>query len=122
MPEEIKPALTPAQWSRYREDLAVLRPWALEDEEDPEARVQRYIRNHAVYLLEGGLPEEDAAKGAAAVLLHGQPFGFTWEDVGRIRDLASAAQYVLGQHAEFVAAVRNLADRIAALLPPREGA
>ena len=39
----------------------------------------------------------------AALLLNGQPFGFTWRDVDNIEDVAP-----------------DLAARIAALLPPRD--
>lgn len=64
-------------------------------------------------------------KGAAALCLHGQPFGFTWEDVDRLREFARddeandrVGDQCFGQ--EFQRWARELADRIAALLPPRE--
>lgn len=44
----------------------------------------------------------------AALCLHGQPFGFTWEDVRVLRE-----QF-------HVNLLQDLADRIAALLPPEE--
>lgn len=56
----------------------------------------------------------------AALCLHGQPYGFTWADVELIR-------YALGLvHGagdwEDAKVLDSLADRIAALLPPREAA
>ncbi len=47
-----------------------------------------------------------ARKAIAALALHAQPFGFAWDDVD-----------LLTEHVE---AVRFLAARIAALLPPRQ--
>lgn len=46
-----------------------------------------------------------------AVALQGQPFGFTWADVEALR---------AWDPRNYEAELRNLADRIAALLPPRE--
>ena len=51
---------------------------------------------------------------AAALLLCGQPFGFTWEDVD---SLAGEQAYYECGHDE--AKLASIADRIAALLPPR---
>jgi hypothetical protein len=50
--------------------------------------------------------------------LEGQPFGFTWEDVEVL--LAAVVASPLNENARFVA--ESAIDRIAALLPPREGA
>jgi hypothetical protein len=47
----------------------------------------------------------------AAACLHGQPFGFTWDDVDLLREASTLAQW---------RAFTPIADRIAALLPPRE--
>lgn len=52
--------------------------------------------------------------GIAALALHGQPFGFRWEDVSLLLDMAD------GFEREDPVRLRDLADRIAALLPPRE--
>ena len=46
---------------------------------------------------------------AAALALYGQPFGFTHEDVAALRRIEEIAQLE----------VPGLAERIAALLPPR---
>lgn len=61
---------------------------------------------------------ELACLWAAANLLHGQPFGFTWEDVNLIRGCVIRAGREFGHNPELY----DLADRIAALLPPRENA
>ena len=51
----------------------------------------------------------------AASCLHGQPFGFTWEDIDMLK---MSARTVLGamEHR----ALLSMADRIEALLPPEE--
>ena len=60
----------------------------------------------------------------AALCLHGEPFGFTWEDVATIRANCDGFQYVArttGANLDGeVDKLLNIADRIAALLPPRE--
>jgi len=56
-------------------------------------------------------PEPDIALSVVRTLLHGQPFGFTWEDVDKLRESA---------HGYFGPELNDLSDRIAALLPPRE--
>lgn len=61
----------------------------------------------------------------AALLLHGQPFGFTWEDVDMVRVWASELEAMYDSIDELSAydnwqRWKSLADRIAALLPPRE--
>jgi hypothetical protein len=57
----------------------------------------------------------------AALCLHGQPFGFQARDVAALRDLLRGLQEV-GVHfvADQAEIVSDLADRIAALLPPEE--
>lgn len=51
-----------------------------------------------------------------ALLLEGQPFGFTWNDVDALRAIEGSG----GQYEREEAACRSIADRIAALLPPRK--
>lgn len=116
-----EPALTPEEWAdalnRQRPDLYRA------DDDTPEAY-------HA----------------AVALYLHGQPFGFTWEDVDlherRIQDLEESlelakvrierdepirrgdrplsAELDAAEYRAEIAAHSSQADRIAALLPPRE--
>lgn len=64
----------------------------------------------------------------AALCLYGQPFGFTREDLQLLREEVEPAacdRAVYPEEHERVskefAHLRNLADRIAALLPPEEG-
>ena len=58
----------------------------------------------------------------AARLLHGQPFGFTREDVHAIRSAADSidSEWNVGARSDFPLVVHldALADRIEALLPP----
>ena len=60
----------------------------------------------------------------AALALLDQPFGFNWEDVDRCNELAvrdeevAALQWVR----EYRSGWRDLADRVAALMPPRVAA
>lgn len=99
----ITPALTPEQWAEVREDK--LGEGDFLDSYGGEHSV-RGGREHAL----------------VALLLHNQPFGFTWGDVDLLR---ATAQYVVrgdrlnlwGREADRLNA---LADRIAALLPPRQ--
>lgn len=60
------------------------------------------------------LPLVDGPHALAALALHAQPFGFTWEDVDRL--LARAE--LTADPSESVWCL-NLASRIVALLPPR---
>lgn len=94
MSEQIKPALTPEQWELQRQ----IGP--------------KHEEGHA----------GDFLHQMAALFLHGQPFGFTWADVDAIRDLLAEHEgdsfHPLPQDERD--RVRSLADRIAALLPPRE--
>ena len=93
---EIKPALTAEEWAGFLGDITTPVGW-----------------------LEGGCKwsrgEGDGHDGAAAMLLHDQPFGFTWDDVDMLK---MSARTVLGamEHK----ALLSIADRIEALLPPEE--
>lgn len=60
------------------------------------------------------------AHSAAAVLLHDQPFGFTWEDERGLRATAKLLRNLGSPYNDNVSKILKLADRIAALLPPRE--
>lgn len=82
--------------------------------------------------LPGGpeLPMPKNAHALAARCLHGQPFGFDWTDVDAIRsavqDTVAAADFLDANAKDTkatkarVAHLKSLADRIAALLPPRK--
>jgi hypothetical protein len=58
----------------------------------------------------------DERRGLAALALHGEPLGFTWHDVDFIR-AAVLADDMHSPDDWFI--LQRLADRIAALLPPR---
>ncbi|MSP63224.1 MAG: hypothetical protein EXR72_23365 [Myxococcales bacterium] len=64
------------------------------------------------------VPGRQARHLHAALCLYGQPFGFTWEDVDGLRALAESLGGTI-HNPESVAPLRDLADRIAAMLPPR---
>lgn len=55
---------------------------------------------------------------AAARALLDQPFGFTWEDVDLLRNGLIYEQYEYAAHT--IPFFNDLANRIAALLPPRQ--
>jgi hypothetical protein len=81
--------------------------------------VSSYMDNSPCYLPPEG------RHGLAARCLHGQPFGFTREDVVRCRRAAHAAEGRHDQSGEWadyedMEAWASLADRIEALLPPED--
>lgn len=81
---QIQPAMTPEDWD---ERVSSVREMSAED-----------------WALLG-------AHETAAICLHGQPFGFTWEDVDLLRRSATPPHDS--------DPLDGLAARIAALLPPR---
>ena len=131
MPDPITPALTAGEWAR--------------------GTCQRGGDNdaHLGIRPDGGIGATSSHRGVvirtedrhavAALALHGQPFGFTWEDVD---DETDAARYWEGEVETIEAGDRHYqraespdtqqlrdrsarhrarAARIAALLPPRQG-
>jgi hypothetical protein len=94
---EIKPALSPEEWRDVMSGHWLNLP---DSTWDDVARAT-----------------DECQHGAAAIALHGQPFGFTWDDVDRLRSL----DYMnLDQH-EDGPTLASIAGRIEALLPPRVG-
>lgn len=56
----------------------------------------------------------------AALCLHGQPFGFTWEDVEGLRSVAAYLAHMKATDGVIDAdGVLSIAARIEALLPPK---
>lgn len=99
---EIKPALTPEGWAEA--DRCGL----------------PFVSDGASVAV--GLTDDDgdSLHATAALALHGQPFGFTWEDVDALHlELAEEWSGDTGEAFPHVARLRSLADRIAALLPRR---
>jgi len=89
-----QPALTPEEWAR----LLRVPDW---DDRPPVPIVPA-----AFDYYERACRDLSDLHRIAAEVLHGQPFGFDWADVDGLRILAPE--------------LWDLADRIAALLPPRE--
>jgi hypothetical protein len=107
---EIKPALSHDEWGalrvfRERRDVG---SWPVSGE---IAVVGDAIRVGPPEFAPSVLVTSDDRHALAALALHGQPFGFTWDDVEAIHDWMQETSC----HAS-----STLADRIAALLPPRE--
>jgi hypothetical protein len=100
--DDIKPALTPEEWAEN------LNYW----QEPGNPR-----RMHSEF---GDEPDPEWEHALAALALHGQPFGFT-------HDMADALRRAIGRRVEWMQPIDDdtlllqaIADRIAALLPPRE--
>lgn len=121
MNDEMKtqPALTPEEWAAW---LASTPDFTVSNE-DIGSWVDDNIDDH------DWKSTEIRQRGAlAAIALHpdsclqGQPFGFTWEDVEVLRRLGewNVEDHEYHCDPEAGRAMLGIADRIAALLPPRE--
>lgn len=106
MPDEIRPALSAAEWIQYGEDLQVMADWAADKRPfGPDRRFSLEDKRHAV----------------AAIALHGQPFGFTHDDEALLEGQAKFYEHrSYAGDAEIAARIRGLLEKISALLPPRE--
>ena len=100
--EEVGPALQPEEWLNY-------------------APFDRTLAQHvAAVALEN-------THAAAALALHGQRYGFTWDDYWVLLDKAHdlerdyGGDFMSPEDKQEVDALRWIAARVAALLPPREG-
>jgi len=117
---EIKPALTREEWARK----GVNRSWGFVQAEIEYAGTVRpdgeEADDDAVWVIgadESIYFDGDDRHALAALCLHGQPFGFTWEDVDLLQEAAIKGRSVTdGPDPDFW----GLADRIEALLPPRK--
>lgn len=111
MSESVQAALTAGEWARF---LSA----------DKDRQVIQSDLNHELYAghscsrvaLEEGEDSVPRNHAIAAIALHGQPFGFTREDVEMLRRSADAAAKDFYQ--TWGAEMYDLATRIAALLPP----
>jgi hypothetical protein len=107
MSEGVRPALTPEQWAAQL--------WESGSEDPIQSGPEGVFVGDCVSV--GGVETPAARHAIAALALHGESFGFTWADVDLLRTLAD-------NHADRLEGYgvphRDLADRIAALLPPRE--
>ena len=103
MPDSITPALTPEEWRGILHGGQRI-------EVGGDLVVGLYEGEFYAATDSGlaGATAEDRRSAVAALALADQPFGFTWEDADLLRELAT--EYPL---------LSSIADRIAALLPPR---
>lgn len=117
---EIKPALTAEEWVAGR--------FLRHDGSCPS------LHNGDVVVDGCKVDGADERHALATLCLHGQPFGFTWDDVDRHREAANRDReifhvaglsddpdddYVESEAAQRIEWHESMADRIAALLPPR---
>ncbi len=100
---EVTAALTPEEWREY-------------------APLDRSLAQYVTAVAQRN------AHGAAALALHGQPYGFTWDDYYELLDNAheieagdGPPEHMLPERKRQVHQLRSIARRIAALLPPQEG-
>ena len=126
---DVKPALTREEWAVLETDPGG----------DPNADGQVFVddeRTGAICVTGGGtFYEIPRPHSCAALCLHGQPFGFTREDVADERfaaEMFAALAEVMEANPESwislagpgfrdrIARARDRADRIEALLPPEE--
>ena len=98
--------MTAAEWIQYGDDLMVMADWAADKR--PFGPDRRFTM-------------EEKRLAVAAIALHNQPFGFTHEDEALLE--GQARFYEHRAHPgdrELVARLRDLQNRISALLPPKE--
>lgn len=110
---EIKPALSAEEWALFLDGLRSPVGWI-------EGGCV-WDRGRDADTLDEDSRKSEAAHGAAAMLLHGQPYGFTREDVELLRDEIGAEWDRIDTREEWnalAARFTSLADRIEALLPP----
>lgn len=127
MPHTYPPALTPEQWESrdYRQVARDLDGWAekagsgAEDTTEYVAKLGLDNTGSVVAMNRAHdrvLIPPPARPALAAFVLAEQPFGFRGADVVALRRAAKAAR-----DADLAAALGDLADRLAALLPPATG-
>lgn len=119
---EIKPALSAEEWA------VLTRPEATQPTRGPSGSV--WVGGGLVPGVPGerGLQFDvsNETHGTVAALLFRQPFGFTWNDVDRHRTQAEwfreqmrAEPRWIDDHRDDAEWHESMADRIAALLPPK---
>jgi hypothetical protein len=125
MPGDVPPALTPEHWESrdYRQVARELDSWAKRSERQSADDSTEYVaklglsENACVIVMNRAhdrvLVPPPARAALAAFALADQPFGFRQEDVGALRAAAEAAQNV-----GTARSLRDLAERLQALLPP----
>lgn len=104
MSEPGPPALNVEEWIQFGADMHVLRDLAADRR--PWGFQRRLVQGQKLHAV-------------AAMALYGQPFGFTHEDVRLLRsDLQVPVAHGWSGAADRAHRLENLAQRIAALLPP----
>lgn len=117
MPDPIAPALTPEEWE------------STGFQQGDNADVELDVRNGMLFVearrvAADGTDEYCPAvfrarrHALAALALHGQPFGFTREDIELLRAAVILERWEAVPDADEMEKLRALAARIAALLPP----
>lgn len=124
-PTPIQAALTPPEWSGEERTLLghisgkLGYFWEVERARSADMS-QRTIALRRCTGPEPFVIEPEDCHKLAALALHGQPFGFSHEDVGFLRSRCFFESHGIGCGDEAgKCRYCDLADRIAALLPPR---
>lgn len=111
MSTSIQPALTPEEWADRTAPLGDL------------GMTATFGRAAVVVGVGSSIVTTVANEGRhalAALCLHGQPYGFTWDDVRAIRKYCGSGISREPEPVPGAEAVWEIADRIAALLPPED--
>ena len=133
MPDE--PALTPEEWAKPYTQYEACRYYEAHGSRlfnwDDGVLVAQKDDNSLEVNWDGAVydsemqPVTTSRHALAALALHGQPFGFTWEDVRLLRDdfeVSAIDRHTSDEGSAYVAECNarmgNLIARIAALLPP----
>ena len=131
MTEEIKPALTEEQWASIPNKVYFREPRVTTEAKYGLPVGYVLDEGYGVELTEGGAMDvwddswaiqvsAENRHALAALALHNQSFGFTWEDVDALVSLRDDAADKPWHDAHYHASVlASLAQRITALLPPR---
>ncbi len=124
---DIEPALTPEEWAAK---WITIQAKGYDSARNGAAEIK--WGENGFYLTEhehdryGVFDEPRMLHKVAAIALHGQPFGFTREDVALIRMESEAIrdaqsdEYRNQEAIDRAAKLASLADRIESLLPPEE--
>lgn len=120
---DLEPALTEEEWEELLsgKQVKIVRG-------DPDDRFTPRIyaeEGYGILILDdwGQAAKAGSAaemKALAAVCLHGQDFGFTWERVDELRSVAENLPYIQGFSDGDRDSLVNFADQIASFLPPRD--
>jgi hypothetical protein len=107
----MKPALSAEEWALKDVDL-----------EDPVkgATLSAYVDGRFVYVGRYDMEQVTRPHTLAALCLHGQAFGF-WPELPRTLRIAAEKLRVLTDSPDDWVNLEEAADRIEALLPPKDG-